>query len=51
MTPAERLAAALAALAALNAFDSAMTRQPELRPEPRPRYDDPARTTPPRRPR
>ncbi|MFF3443681.1 hypothetical protein [Streptosporangium sp. NPDC002721] len=43
MTPAERLAAALTAL---NALDSAM-----VRPEPRPRYDDPARTQPPRRPR
>ncbi|MEU8380606.1 hypothetical protein [Streptosporangium sp. NPDC048865] len=44
MTLAERLAA-------LNAFDSAMTRQPEPRLEPRPRQDDPARTNPPRRTR
>ena len=45
MTPAERLAATLTAL---NALDSAMAK-PE--PHPRPRQDDPARTTPPRRSR
>lgn len=43
MTPAERLAATLTAL---NALDSAMA---DPKPEPRPRHDDPARTNPPRK--
>jgi len=41
VTPAERLAATLTAL---NALDSAMAK-----PEPRPRHDEPARTNPPRK--